>query len=273
MIRLGGQSATVVADRLVKATLLFSQNAEMDVRQVVFRLGLDSALIMADRFVNAPLFAKDHALPIQVGARLGSLYIDQGSYEAACNLLREVVDKIPHAAEEERFGTLVAASVACRASLARALGELGRFREAMQVGDEAVQLAEEIGHSFSQVYAYLFVANALFRKGDFQSSLFLATRARSACQATQTRLLMPLSAAALGYALIKTGKPTDGLALLEGAVRQAKDHDCLFQLSQQTAWLAEGYLHAGDTQSALQHAQQAVAIAQENGEKGEEAWA
>ena len=216
---------------------------------------------------------KDRRLTIQVGTRLGSLYIDEGSYEAACVLLREIVDQIPHTAEEERFGVLVAASVGCRASLARALGELGRFREAMQVGDEAVQLAEEIGHSFSQVYAYIFVGNALFRKGDFRTSQHLFARAHEACQATQAHLLMPLSAAALGYALIKTGEPTDGLALLESAVRQANEHDCLFQLSQQTTWLAEGYLHAGDIQSALNQAKLAIAMARENGEKGEEAWA
>ena len=71
---------------------------------------------------------KNHQLTIQVGTRLGSLYIDQGSYEEACDLLREIVDQIPNTAEQERFGVLVAASVGCRASLARALGELGRFR-------------------------------------------------------------------------------------------------------------------------------------------------
>ena len=47
----------------------------------------------------------------------------------------------------------------------------------------------------------------------------------------------------------------------------------LGQLSQQTAWLAEALLRAGQPEQALAYATTALEIARKNGEKGDQAWA
>ncbi|MCG8597684.1 MAG: AAA family ATPase [Kiloniellales bacterium] len=215
----------------------------------------------------------DHQLEIQVVTRLGSLLIDHGDYAEAGHLLEEIIPRIPNTSAHKQYGVLAAAAVACRASLARSLGELGRFREALQIGDEALRLADDSGHSFSQIYACLFVGNALLRKGDFTRSIPLLERAYEACRTTQIRLLLPLSAASLGYALVRTGQIAQGLGLLKHAIELAKGEVVLGQLSQQTAWLAEALLHAGQPEQALAQATTALDIARKNGEKGDQAWA
>ena len=212
-------------------------------------------------------------LAIQIGTRLGSLYIDHGDYGEACQLLEEIIARIPGSAAHKQYGVLAAASVACRGSLARALGELGRFREALNVGDEAIQMADETGHSFSQIYACLFMSNTLFLKGDFPSSLPLLERAHDACMATQSRLLIPLSAASLGYCRVRMGDVEGGLELLQTAVNYANEQVVKGQLSQQMAWLAEACLRQGQPVQALTHAKKALEIAKENGGKGDQAWA
>ncbi len=215
----------------------------------------------------------DAQLEIQVVTRLGSLLIDHGDYAEAGRLLEDIIPRIPDASSHKQYGILAAAAVACRASLARSLGELGRFQEALQIGDEALRIADESGHSFSQIYACLFVGNALLRKGDFARSIPLLERAHQSCLATQIRLLLPISAASLGYALVQTGQVAQGLALLKHAIGRAKEEVVLNQLSQQTAWLAEALLRAGEPEQALAYATTALDIARKNGEKGDQAWA
>ncbi len=226
------------------------------------RLGLDIA-----RQLN------DSELEIQVASRLGCMLIDRGDYSDAVHLLEDIIPRIPDSSSHKQYGTLAAVAVGCRAALARSLGELGRFREALQVGDEALRIADDGQHSFSQIYACLFVGNALLRKGDFARSIPLLERAHEACLVTQIRLLLPISAASLGYALVRTGQISQGLSLLKHAIELAKEEVVLGQISQQTAWLAEALLRAGQPEQALAYATTALEIARKNGEKGEQAWA
>ena len=234
---------------------------------------LSKAIRIGRRSLHLARKLKDSELEIQVVTRLGYLLMDQGDYAEAQQLLEGIIPRIPDGAAHKQFGTLAAAAVSCRASLARSLGELGRFREALRVGDEALRLADESGHSFSQIYASLLVGIALLRKGDFARSVPLLERAHEACLVTQIRLLLPLSAASLGYALARTGQVAQGLALLKHAIELAKEEIVLGQLSQQTAWLAETLLQAGQPEQALAQATTALDIARKNGEKGDQAWA
>jgi tetratricopeptide (TPR) repeat protein len=215
----------------------------------------------------------DTKFEIQAATRLGSIYLDRGDYRSACELLKATIKKIPSRASFNRFGLLVIASVGSRTSLARALGELGRFEEAIRVGDEGIRIAEETGHVFSQIYAYLFVGNALLRKGDFQRGLRPLSHSYDLCKAMRAKLLLPLSAASLGYAHVRMGKISRGLELLNSATVAAEQHVIKFQLSQELTWLGEAYVLANNHERALTHAWKALEYAERNGEKGDKAWA
>ena len=234
---------------------------------------LEKAIEMGRLGLETARKLKDYQLEIQVVSRLGSMLIDRGDHADAVELLEEIIPRISHSSSHMQFGTLAAVAVVCRAALARSLGELGQFREALRFGDEALRLADDSGQSFSQIYACLFVGNALLRKGDFASSIPLLERAHEACLTTQIRLLLPLSSASLGYALVRTGQVAQGLGLLKHAIALAKHEVVVHHLSQQTAWLAEALLCAGQPEQALAHATAALDIAQKNGEKGDKAWA
>ncbi|MDH3473145.1 MAG: AAA family ATPase [Rhodospirillales bacterium] len=210
---------------------------------------------------------------IRLSTRLGSMLLDRGEYLAARKLLEEAVQRIPANAIHSRFGLLVMASVSSRTTLARALGELGFFAEAIKIGDEGIRIAEENGHVFSQIYANLFVGNALLRKGDFERSLPPLSRSFELCSAIHAKLLYPLSAASLGYAHVRVGEHARGLELLESAACTAEQHTLRFQLSLELTWLAEAHLLAGDSERALAHARQALNHARSHGEQGGEAWA
>ena len=224
------------------------------------------ALAMAER-------NKDWKCEIQVATRLGGVDLYRGNYQSACQLLRSTIDKISNSAPYERFGLFVVASECNRAYLACALGELGRFEEAVEVGDEGIRIAEEAGHDFSRIHAYLFVSRALLRKGDFERSLPTLQRSHALCVETRANLLFPLNAASLGYAHVRLGDLDRGLELLRLAASAAEDDAIACELPHKLTWLSEGYLVAGDNEQALVLAERAVNLAEKIGAKGDEAWA
>ena len=234
---------------------------------------LDRATAEGNEALAVARRLRDRRCEIQMSSRLGSIYLDRGDYEAARRLLESTIESIPHDATHNTLGLLVIASVSSRTTLARTLGELGQFDRAIKIGDEGIRISEETGHVFSQIYANLFVGNALLRKGDFERSLPPLSQSFELCRATRATLLYPLSAASLGYAHVRLGDRSRGLELLEDAASAAEEHAITFQLSQELTWLAEAHLLAGDLESALIHARRALAYARSHGEKGGEAWA
>ncbi len=237
------------------------------------RADLEGAIGKGEQALDLANRLGDAKSQIEIGTRLGSVYIDRGNYTAACRLLKKITGKISEAESFDRFGLLVIASVGSRTSLARALGELGHFAEAIRVGDEGILIAEEAGHVFSQIYAYLFVGNALLRKGDFERSLPPLVRSFELCNSTRAKLLFPLSAATLGYAQVRLGDLRDGLRLLRKAAVAAERQSLKFQLSQELTWLGEALLLSGHEEQARLHAGNALESARRHGEIGDEAWA
>ena len=224
------------------------------------------ALAMAEKL-------NDLKCEIQLATRLGGVDLYRGNYKPACRLLEATIRKIPSSASHNRFGLFVVASECNRAYLACALGELGQFDEAAKVGDEGIQNAEEAGHVFSQIHAYLFVSHALLKKGDFERSLPTLLRSYDLCKSTRATLLFPVSAASLGYAYVRLGNLSEGLDLLQRAAASAEQLAIRCELSQEMIWLGEAHLLTKDYDQALVCAEKALKFAEKLGAKGHEAWA
>jgi len=234
---------------------------------------LDAAVCRGQEAMAMAEKLKDVKCEIEVATRLGGTYLDRGDYQDACRLLKVTVDKIPGRLSHNRFGLLTIAAVSSRASLARTLGELGHFAEAVEVGDEGIRIADEAGHAFSRIYAYVYVGIALLRKGDFKRSLPLLAQSLELSRASRGKLLFPLASAAFGYASVRSGDTGQGLACLEESFERADQQALVLRLSLQVCWLAEAYLLAGQLEEAHMRAKDALQLARQYGEMGHEAWA
>ncbi len=210
---------------------------------------------------------------IEVRTRLGSNYLEHGDYESARGQFLAVSKCIPPGSTYQRFGLLSIASEAWRGCLARALGELGRFEEAIKIGEEGIRIAEESGHAFSQIHANVFLGNAFLRKGDFARGLPPLLHSHELCETTRINLLLPLSAASLGYAHVRMGNLSGGFKLLLSAIEIAERRGIKFQYAHELNWLGEAYLLAGNNEQARVHAQIALEHAKRHSAKGDEAWA
>lgn len=214
---------------------------------------------------------RDLNLEILVSSRLGAALIDRGDFVSACALLRSAIELIPQEDNHRRFGLLNVASVSNRAALARSLAETGQFREAIIVGDEAVQIADEVGHPFSQIYANLWMGNTLIKSADFERAIPPLERCMQLTDRSGLNLLRPRSASSLGFALYSMGQREKGLELLHYAVEEAEHQSIQWNLAQQYAWLAEALLHEGELDDALKNASRALELSLQSGEKASEA--
>jgi len=98
-------------------------------------------------------------------------------------------------------------------------------------------------------------------------------RAVGLCQDWHLLLFLPRQAGALGLAYALDGRVAAGLALAEQGVEQAPARGRPGFLARSIAWLSEAYLLAGRLGDAHQRAAQALDLARQYQQRGNQAWA
>jgi tetratricopeptide (TPR) repeat protein len=93
------------------------------------------------------------------------------------------------------------------------------------------------------------------------------------CEDWHIPLFVPRQAAALGLAYVLEGRVAAGLALVEHGVEQQAARDRPRFLAPLVAWLSEAYLLAGRLEDAHQCAVQALDLARQYQQRGNQAWA
>jgi tetratricopeptide (TPR) repeat protein len=165
------------------------------------------------------------------------------------------------------MGLAHVASVLSRSWRVRCLAELGEFDEARRVGHEAVRIADTTGHAVSQVAARTAVGIAELRKGELSAAILpLEEAVDLELRYHRTSWLLEVQAV-LGYAYVLTGRPAEGVPLLERA-RGRHPHGRALG----GAWLAEAHLLAGRVDEAARQAEQALGLARQQQARGQEAW-
>src|SRR5262249_30069866 len=111
------------------------------------------------------------------------------------------------------------------------------------------------------------------RQGDVPRAIPVLERAMGLCQDWHIPLFVPQLAAALGVAYTLDGRGAAGLALVEHGVEQEITSARSRRLALFVAWLSEAYLLAGRLEEARQRAAQAVELAGQYKQRGNQAWA
>jgi class 3 adenylate cyclase/tetratricopeptide (TPR) repeat protein len=202
---------------------------------------------------------------------LGEINRTLGNYAKARNYLRRVIALIDPASENEHFGQVGLPAVRARSHLAWVLAELGDFAAARAVAEEGVRMAEASNHTYTICHACLGLGGMRVRQGEFESAVAVLTRGISLTE--QIPLLRPPLAADLGVAYARTGRIADGLAQLDAAVEGAKSMGRMSRLPLLLVKCGEIHLMAGETGDALRLATDALRLATEQKERGNQAYA
>jgi tetratricopeptide (TPR) repeat protein len=233
----------------------------------------DQASATAQRALALATASGELVRQAQANQRLGMAYHAQGDYRRAIDCLMQSMAGFDGAPHREHFGQVILPAVLSRAYLAWCHAELGTFPEGRTLGEEGLQIAEEVDHPGSLMYAYHGIGLLGLRQGDLPRALPLLERALGLCQDTDLPLYFPWIAAALGAAYALAGRVANAMPLLAQALEQATAtatvlHQALCRLS-----LGEAHLLADRLEAAYALAEQALALARAHQEHGSQAYA
>jgi class 3 adenylate cyclase/tetratricopeptide (TPR) repeat protein len=196
-----------------------------------------------------------------------------GDYRRAVGLLRDNVSRITGDLVRQRFGSAALPAVLSRSYMIFSLADLGEFDEAVRIGQEAIQLAEQSDTAHSQVLATHSLGLAYLIQGNLERAIPVVEQTYRHCQEARIPLGARLLASALGYAYLQAGRVEESIPLLEESLRQAETLKVYFRYALWRAWLGEAYLAHGQTERAREMAERAAEHARRHGEVGHEAQA
>jgi len=214
-------------------------------------------------------------VPLQVAGQYYHVWLGAlaGDYRGTERVCRTLMNALPGDLARERFGLVAYPGVVSRAFLARALAELGEFDEGREIGREAVQLAEAIGHPFSLVWACLNLGHLESLRGDFAAAAMPIERAAALSREWSLAYLTPIALAALGHVYAESGRVEEGVSWLQQSLTAYASASIGYLHSMSTAQLGSAYLLASRADEARACGERAVGLARERGERGYEAWA
>jgi tetratricopeptide (TPR) repeat protein len=209
----------------------------------------------------------ESALQVEASFRLGEVYLTMGDFGRAAELVRRTVE----AADREAGTPRTLMRIRCRALLVRILGVLGAFAEGRRHGEAALRLATLAGQGATPIIAHAHLGELYLAQGDLAPAIRMLAQGLALCRASGSRTWLRGIAASLGSAYALQGRLAEGHALLEEAISEAIRTRGLYDHAHRVARLSEICHLAGRSEEAWQHARQALNLARQHKERGNEA--
>jgi tetratricopeptide (TPR) repeat protein len=150
------------------------------------------------------------------------------------------------------------------------LADQGRFNEGTAHGEEAIRLAEAVGHPYSLANVCWQLANLEIIRGELSHAVRLLERGLALSREWNLPFLSVAETGSLGYAYALSGRGVEGISLLEHAVGASETME--FQVQALfLGYLGEAYALADRLEDALAFAGRAVTLARERGQRPYEA--
>jgi transcriptional regulator with AAA-type ATPase domain/tetratricopeptide (TPR) repeat protein len=216
---------------------------------------------------------RDFSLGIATNAYVGQILLVRGDYRSATAMFRKNVEALVGELAHERFGLPQLPAVHSRFCLVVCLAELGEFADGIVRGQESIRIAESIEHPLNLTVAVSGLGRLYLRQGDLERAIPILERGVELSRTWNLGIWFPPVASALGAAYAATGRLADALPLLNESVERAVAMRFLSAQSPALTALGEAHVLAGRPADALAPAQRALTLAEQNGERGHEAWA
>ena len=174
----------------------------------------ERALTLAEACGDAPL-------QVHANLNLGMVCHSVGEYERAAVLYTKTAALLCGDLERDRLGRFLYPSVFSRSELASVQSALGQFDLALATLQEAIGLADALGHPATVLRVRIEFGNVLSSRGDFDAAISALQAAREAAREPDVVAWAITSSGLLGYALAMAGRLAEGILLLREALRQA----------------------------------------------------
>ena len=211
----------------------------------------------------------ERVLQMYVTYNLGQVYYAIGDFGRAAEVLRWNVEAADRGSDTHSTDVRIRS----RAWLAQTLSAFGAFAEGQRHGEEALRLATRAGPVEPLILAHSRLGTLYLAQGGLEDAIRLCDQGLALCRTSGNRSgFLQTIVACLGYASALQGRLADGRALLEEAISErlprARGKEPIW-----VAWLSEVCRLAGHGEEAWQHARQALDLARQQKERGDEAFA
>jgi tetratricopeptide (TPR) repeat protein len=150
---------------------------------------------------------------------------------------------------------------------------VGEFAEGMTLAEDALQIAERMGHPLDLVSAHLGTGLVHVHKGELAAATAALERSLGIVQGSGISAWFNMVASPLGLAYAFAGRLDRALPLLEDAMQVAVAGGRVCHQSLCLAHLGQGYLLARRIDDAITVSQRALDLAVKHKERGNQAWA
>jgi tetratricopeptide (TPR) repeat protein len=207
----------------------------------------------------------DSALQAQASHRLGQACFRIGDFGRAAELLRWNVEAV----DRESGTSSTDLRLQSQAWLAHTLSRLGAFAEGRRHGEEALRLAGLEGRGETSIIAHHRLGTLYLAKGELEPAIRVLEQGLALCRASGNRTDLHGILVGLGYASVLQGRLTEGRALIEEGINESIHTGA--RRAVYWVWLSEVCRLAGHGEEAGQHARQALDLARQRKERGNEA--
>lgn len=231
-----------------------------------------SAIEAGEKAIEIGRSFDDPGIQAPANFHLGQMFFHLGDHARAIEFYLNNIKALNGTLAKDRLGMAGIPLVFTRGYLSWSLAELGRFPEAIAEWQEAIRLAEEVKHPFSEAFAKYCGGFLYLRKGEIERAIAQLEPGFALCQSMNLRLELPFVASFLGLAYAYVGRHDDGIAIAEHAVNEMNSLKIESGRSWIVGLLGYTYLIVGQPAKALHLMEQALELAELHGERGWVAW-
>jgi tetratricopeptide (TPR) repeat protein len=203
----------------------------------------------------------DKHLEMDASFWLGQALSTLGDYRGAEECFRRVITPLPLDLTPEAARAVLHFASNARVWLASALAQVGRFDEGLAFGAEGLRLARAVDDKFRLVIAHHHLGRLHLHRGALADAVACFEEGLSIGQTWDVNNYATGSTAELVVAYARSGRIKDALERIGPSLAP-------FPL-----WRAEVHFLAGQPETALEAAEQALTRHRQHGERGLEGWA
>ena len=163
----------------------------------------------------------DRALEVAPTFYMALAYWRHGDLRRVCDIIENSVASIPEGQRPDHHGLIGTAAVFYRTLLARSLGGLGNFNDAIAWGKHSLRLAEAAGHPYGLFSAYLELGSLYVARGPVDEAPPLLEQSLDLARTRGIRTYVDRTAATLARAYALSGRAVEARALLETLPRES----------------------------------------------------
>ncbi|KRQ96277.1 adenylate/guanylate cyclase domain-containing protein [Bradyrhizobium valentinum] len=212
----------------------------------------DEALPMAEEFLSRSQALSEPVLLMVAHRVMGSTLLTIGDFQLSANHFEETI-KLSSGKEKQPLSGLymVEPQVASLLLLSWDLWFLGHPDQALLRVSEALALAQDLGHPYTQAFAHYMTSVVHLLRGDSARAFESAEKSFEMSQEQRFSLYVILSRISRGRALGELGRLTEARAEIAMGIDEARRNGLGFMLQMMDSWLADMHARAGENERAL----------------------